>query len=833
LSAQDVTSGQTTNGTPADTLTQQNNSTTTTTNNNNTTPPTQTTSTNPDAVVTKPAPFTCAIGALTCFEVASMSNVDQSVAIVTLGQAFKKGDLTSTQSLVAKDGLGTVIPMQMDAVASRVDGSVRMAVLSARLTNLAAGEKRVISLFKVAKAMQSSIKPVATNYEFDIEANVYRSQMSQVTFGNRNGQAAGVPFLEGETVTLQLSGPATESYVVPITATLAGGSWTALSKVAAAFKAKIDANARSAYRAIREGEQGGYENLWLTTKSGNAGAFNVNIAYSGLAQTKVTHITEFAPAVAYKASAGNALRQAIATNGEGHLRGAVANEYTLSLPFLDKDGAEHPHLRARLHVRVLDTLAGGHVRTRTDMAIENNWIYKPNPGNLYYDLTVKDKVRGETLLTQSWLKHNHHARWHKVIWQGGEVLARVRHNMSYLLKSGVLWHYNENLTIPESTLKAEATKLAATYVGPMAKVFLNPIFGTTGGRPEIGPYPRWTALYLLSQDDRALNSMLANADAAGSVPIHYRDENTNQPINLEDHPGVALRYGNSEAAYALPTMIDALTEWAPDNAHQGSFSFVPYLITGDVYYLEEMMFWTAWNMGGMDPGPRGREKGIIQYDQIRGQSWSMRSLGEAARVVPDAHPMRTYFVNRLQDNLSWYASRYNKDSTDVSPMGMMDNPFGPGATAPWQNDFMVIVLSQLVQDGVPEAKPFFDWLSAFTVGRFKHQADAGYCLAKAPSMSLNIKDANKQFITTWRQLAEANWPGVSCDASLVVDPYSYPATVVGYAAYARAMLAATYNAGKTEALASYYTWMTMTPLQTDAAFGADPTWAIVPAVANP
>ena len=101
-----------------------------------------------------------------------------------------------------------------------------------------------------------------------------------------------------------------------------------------------------------------------------------------------------------------------------------------------------------------------------------------------------------------------------------------------------------------------------------------------------------------------------------------------------------------------------------------------------------------------------------------------------------------------------------------------------------------------------------------------------------------LKDANKQFITTWRQLAVANWPGLSCDASLVVDPYSYPATVVGYAAYARAMLAATYNAGKTDALASYYTWTTMTPLKNDPAFGgilrgrSCPPWRL-PEILNP
>lgn len=839
----DVSTGQNllSNGSGGQTSTGQETKTGTTT---PTTPTVPTTPAAPVFVTTKPAPFQCATGALTCFEVASMATVNQPTAIVTLGQPFKVGDLLPTQGLIAKGPDGVAIPMQMDAVATRsgdankgVAPSVRMGVITAKLTNLAVGEKRVISLFKVTKSMQAAVTPDASGYEFDIEATVYHPQITLLNFGDRNGQTPGTPYLEGESITLTLTGPATETYTVPITAALAGGGWPTLTKIAAAFKAAIDANANTAYKATREGEEGGYENVWLSTREGVSGTFTATVSYSGLAKYKVTKLVDAAPTQTYAVSAGDALRSAVSKGGDGHLRGAVANEYTLSVPFKLKQGtqlgAEHPHLTARLHVRLLDGLSGGGVRSRTDMVIENNWIYRAAPGNLYYSLKVTNNKTAETLFTQSAFKHNHHSRWHKVIWQGGEVLARVRQYMPYVLNSGVLYHYNENLTIPESVLATEDANLKAkataqAVLGPMANVFLNPAFGTTGARPEIGPYPRWTALYLLSLDDRARASMLANADAAGAVPSHYRDENTLQPVSIDLYPGLALRYGSSEVAFKLPTMADDLTIWTPDASHQGSFAFVPYLVTGDAYYLEEVMFWAAYNLGGMDPSARQRSAGLFHYEQIRGQSWSLRSLSEATRAVPDAHPMKSYFDAKLSSNLTSYNSRYNATSSVASPLGFIDNPFSAGQTMPWQMDFMVIVLSQLAIDGNRDARTLFEFFAAFSVGRFQHESDAGWCLANAPTPAVKTRDANGQLVKTWKDLVTLNWPGVTCSDSMPIEPLAYANTVVGYAAAARGMMSAVYNAGVTSVLPTYLKWVDKTPLETDAAFATDPTWAIVP-----
>jgi hypothetical protein len=67
--------------------------------------------------------------------------------------------------------------------------------------------------------------------------------------------------------------------------------------------------------------------------------------------------------------------------------------------------------------------------------------------------------------------------------------------------------------------------------------------------------------------------------------------------------------------------------------------------------------------------------------------------------------------------------------------------------------------------------------------------------------------------------------GKACNTLAVTE--GYPATGVGYAAYARGMLGAVANAGYADAPAAYKKWKSLTP-NMDAAFGSDPTWAIVP-----
>lgn len=511
------------------------------------------------------------------------------------------------------------------------------------------------------------------------------------------------------------------------------------------------------------------------------------------------------------------------SSGSGRrLAGAVATEYTVALPFKDKaTGTQHPHLTARLHTRLVD----GGQRIRTDVVMENTRTWTANPGNITYSFAVKRN--GSTIYTQPKFTHYHHARWHKVLWTGAsaEPKARVRHNMPYFIASKAVWNYNLNLQIPEASLAdlknlltQKRTEQAA--LGPMGNAFLNAYFPTTGGRSEIGPVPGWTAVYLITQDERAKEVMLANADAGASVPIHYRDEATASPVDLDKYPNISLKYGTSTPS--LPTVVNGDTIWTPDTAHQASYSYIPYLITGDSFYLDEMTFWAAWNLAIHNPSYRGSGLGLVYSDQVRGQAWIMRSIGEVYRSLPDNHAMKGYFQTRLQNNLDWYWNRFFSGQTPVSPLGDFNHSFAE--TAPWQNDFIGIIFSQLAENGDPKAKEVLDWISKFNIGRFLNESN-GYCLAYAPAYWIKTQDTTGKYYGTWKSLYDANFPGVTCSSIQTIE--GYPDSPSGYAAYARAMMATAHNAGVINGLSTYNMWVSKTP-KMDSAFATDPTWAIVP-----
>ncbi|WP_404301679.1 hypothetical protein [Alicycliphilus denitrificans] len=506
-------------------------------------------------------------------------------------------------------------------------------------------------------------------------------------------------------------------------------------------------------------------------------------------------------------------------NGTGRrLSGPVASEYTVVAQFKNKaTGAVHPHLTARLHTGLYDS---GN-RIRTDVVLENTRTFTSGPGNITYDLSIKRN--GTVLHTQPKFTHNHHARWHKVLWTGGaQPTNRLRHHMPYFMASRITWNYDLSLKVPETVLAADAASLAKADTKPMGPAYIAPYFPSTGGRADIGPLPRWAALYLVTQDDRTRASLLANADAAGGIPVHYRDESTDQPLSIEKYPSVSVGYGSSTPTIPAAT---GSTIWDPDQSHQPSLAYIPYLITGDAFYQDEIMFWGSWNMAYGNPEYRNRGDGLVKWEQIRGQAWILRSISEAAHALPDNHAMKGLFRNVLAKNIDWFAANYVNNSSN-SPLGAIEKPDEFGKTGPWQNDFVGIVFSRLAEAGEPKAKEVLDWFSKFNVGRLTNEAN-GFCAAQAPGYYWMIRDSSGKFITSWSALFSQNYSGMSSTSCSSLADGGYPDDAAGYAAYIRAMLGAAANAGVANAASAYAKWKTMTP-KMDAAFTTDPTWAITP-----
>lgn len=432
------------------------------------------------------------------------------------------------------------------------------------------------------------------------------------------------------------------------------------------------------------------------------------------------------------------------------IAGPVATEWLVTSPLKTAAGVAHPHLTARFAVRSY----AGLNKARVDVTIENNWAFEPAPQNFTYDATVL--VGGQAVFTQPALKHLHHARWRKVFWWGATPQTEVQHNSKYLVATSALPNYDTSLVISSTALNNLNTRWTNANTAPMGAGLIMAAMPTTGGRPDIGPMPEWSALYLLSMDNRAKKATLGTGDLAGSWPIHYRDKVTDLPVSIATYPYMTLLGGVSDAynpvakrSEAFPACGgDCTTTFKPDSSHQPSMAYLPYVVTGDYYYLEELQFWATYNLVMPNPYYRSHEKGLVKSDQVRGQAWSLRTLGQVAYITPDSHPMKKYFVDRVGYNIDWYNATYSVGKPNN--LGVIDGTgqYAGGAVVyntpsgtrtgvgPWQDDFFTWSVGHLVELGYTSARPLLDWKAKFPIERI---IGTGYCWIDGATYALAIR----------------------------------------------------------------------------------------------
>lgn len=782
-------------------------------------------------------PAGCPADAVVCFEAVNPGRADRSGAILTFGQPFAPGAVQRGSNLSASDEQERNLPLQVDATATHRDGSLRYAVLTVRTPHISAGGHSLIALRVRSGAPQAVSEPVLRallpeNYELEVQIDAYATQISQIGFGDRDGTEPGIPFQVGEQVALQIGDDPADRYVVTITSGLAGGGYENLTRLAEAFERAINTRDRKGnrYRAYKIGEGGGWEKLWITSRNSPGEPFDVKISYGGRARIEAIVLQGWEPRRRYTATVRAALLRSGASKGasggtHAWLEGPLATELSLSTPFLAGDGKPHPRLAARFDVRVQ---ADG--RVRTDAAVENVWTYGVEPRNEQYDVTIVSG--GSVMFRRTSLVHFHHARWHRVFWWDGAPTDRpaleAKHVPAALVASRAVPPYDLGLDVRSGALADADARMGETGGDPMGSGLITQEMPMAGGREDLGLLPQWDVFYLLTMDHRARAVALAQADAAGSAPIHYRDKATDRPVSLKDHPGIALQYGEAGGPEdALPTGSNIDTPWTLDGAHQPSLAYIAYLVTGDRYYLEELLFWANWNVGRIDPVYRDGAAGLVHADELRGQAWTLRTLANAAYIAPDRHPMKGYFNEIIARNIAWYVERYphNPDPQTAPRLGFLSADDTPDQTAPWQNDFFTLVIGRLVEMGWEEARPLLDWTARFVVGRWTSEA-RGYCRAMAPAYWITVRANDGQIVDSWRRLFALNWPDVrSCPRQFIEG--ADPDSPIGYLAVLRATLAMLARLGHPGAAAAYEDVRASTPA-IDAALRRDPTWAIAP-----
>ena len=472
--------------------------------------------------------------------------------------------------------------------------------------------------------------------------------------------------------------------------------------------------------------------------SNSAGATTAQLLNSGFTAS----VNATIGGVRYSASADQLIK---AGKTKSWLAGASANEWLVSAPLTTTNGEAHPHLTARFAVRWYEAAK----KARVDVIVENNWAYETAPSNFTYDVEVL--VGGKSVYAKPALTHLHHARWRKVFWQGNAApdALNVKHDAAYLMATGAIANYDRSITIKEATLANLKNGWTGDSITPMNVGSAMRYMPTTGGRGDIGLLPSWSVVYLLSMDSRAKMVTLGNGDLSGSWSSHYRDKKTDQPISIVDYPYMTLlgRYGDTlnpatkkyESFPSCAASGACATPFTHDTSHQPSLAYLPYLVTGDNYYLEELQFWATHNVLQYNPRYREYAKGVIQSDQVRGQAWTLRSIAEAAYITPDTDRLKSHFTSFVSNSLDWYNKTYT-DNPQANKLGVLINQAfayrsGTGI-GPWQDDFFTQSVGHAADLGFTEAKRLLVWKAKFPVQRM---TDNGLCWIDGAIYSLAIK----------------------------------------------------------------------------------------------
>ncbi|MCZ2250021.1 MAG: hypothetical protein LC111_14780 [Bacteroidia bacterium] len=649
---------------------------------------------------------------------ARTSGAVQAEAYATFGQAFRRGDVPKGATLVAHTSAGDVVPLQVDAKATFADGSLRHAVLTAKVANLSAGASVALDLITAA--------------------------------------TSGAP------TPIKLSTLAGTDFDAEVRLTLPDGTYTA------------------------------------------------------------------------------SVKPLLGSGGSPWLEGPLATEAAFSVPLESAEGKVHPHLHARFNVRMY----AGAKSARVDFIVENDWAYAVGPRNYTYDAALW--VGGKPVYTKEDLVHTVRARWRQTLEWGANPALFVAEDPAYLMATGAVPNYDPAVIADPGIL--EGYEALAPWE-PMTVGLANPYMPSTGGRPDIGILPGWAVLHLISMDPRAAKANLITAEGSASWPIHFRDEATDLPVSLDDHPYMSILANPGDMVNPETKVSDQFpacggdcaSAFSPDTAHAPSFVYLPYLLTGDRYYLEELQFWANYHMLQSNPWYRGTDKGLVRSNQVRGQAWSLRALADAAAFTPDADPLKSYFVKRVGYNLEDYGEQYLNGGQQQNALGaILDHAIiyrdGRGLAA-WQDDFFTSAVGHLVELGFDDAKPLLTYKSTMPVGRM---VGDGFCWITASSYEFIVRDSSTAplyttFAEVYTHSAMPEILGLSCNspemaAALnlkVGEMMGYASSADGFPSNLQPALAMAVDAGAPGA-ADAWKLFAGRPVQPTKDYGVSPQFAIVP-----
>ena len=322
---------------------------------------------------------------------------------------------------------------------------------------------------------------------------------------------------------------------------------------------------------------------------------------------------------------------------------------------------------------------------------------------------VVEIVRNDgVLITVDVPEHFHLSRWR---WQSEP--RPVRRTPAELAHDKLLPHYDHSVLSPYSKTHAPQVYTIMGLAGITANQ------QQTGERPEIGIITDWQADYLCVGE--GLGTLLAQGEVAGTFNIHVRADPSGPPMDLFEWPTASMYNHANSSPYIRRTACEvAGAKMVYDTQHSAALAYLPFLLTGDPYYLEELQHEANADVLAMPPSSRWRLNG-------RQLAWGLRNSLYAWAATPESVPdwllPRSYWPKHLDE---YRAYGYEKAAAEpenvlhtISSGGSQASPGWPGGSyaSPWQEDFILAVFALCVRAGRSEWVPALIWKMDCTIQR--------------------------------------------------------------------------------------------------------------------
>ncbi|ETR67919.1 MAG: hypothetical protein OMM_04873 [Candidatus Magnetoglobus multicellularis str. Araruama] len=345
------------------------------------------------------------------------------------------------------------------------------------------------------------------------------------------------------------------------------------------------------------------------------------------------------------------------------LNGQICKEWHVTGELKDNQNEIHPHLSPIFYLRAYENST----IVRISVVIENNYTYQPNPQNFVYDLNIS--TNNATLFSKTALTHYHHARLRKIFYLdiSNPITDRtntlnachIAHDIKYLMQSKAVPSYDPQFI---HNLSDESIQAMISAWDSAEKLMNNGLVYYMMNSAAKGPLPQWTAAYLLTMHPELKDITLGHGELAGSWPVHFRDKQTQLPVSIIDYPYVSTiwtvkdTYNSETKRYENPATCNEGFDCACNlKFAYDSLAYVPYLLTGDYYFLEELQFNANYGLIVQNPGYREEHKGLIKgIYGLQGQSWGLRTLEYCAFITPDNHPLKQYFTDIIRNNIEYF-----------------------------------------------------------------------------------------------------------------------------------------------------------------------------------